>query len=128
MRPPGENDYSPLSDTTWFEIGKGRIVDGQFTATLTGRDSNAAAAMDDTVRGYEGGVLGEFYGPAAEEVGGVLNASRSDRVMVGMFGGTQLDPDGPTGLVASTAAPAVYANDADDNLEDLVDDGTGSRR
>ena len=54
----------------------------------------------------------------------MLNASRSDRVMVGMFGGTRSDPDGPNGLVASTAAPAVYANDYDDILEDLVDDGT----
>ena len=64
VRRPGESEDSPLPDTTWFEIGNGRIVDGQLAATLTGRDSNAAAAMDDTVRGYEGGVLGEFYGPA----------------------------------------------------------------
>ena len=124
VRRPGESEDSLLSDTTWFEIGNGRIVDGQLAATVTGRDSNAAAAMDDTVRGYEGGVLGEFYGPAAEEVGGVLNASRSDRVMVGMFGGTRSDPNGPNGLVASTAAPAVYANDADDTLEDLTGSGT----
>ena len=39
--------------------------------------------MDSTVLGYEGNVLGEFYGPAAEEVGAVLNASRSDRVLYG---------------------------------------------
>ena len=124
VRRPGESEYSPLSDTTWFEIGNGRIVDGQLAATLTGRDSNAAAAMDATVRGYEGGVLGEFYGPAAEEVGGVLNASRDDRVMAGWIGGTRSDPNDPNGLVASTAAPAVYANDADDTLEDLIDSGT----
>ena len=124
VRRSGENDYSPLPDTTWFEIGNGQIVDGQLAGTLTGRDSNAGAAMDDTVLGYEGGILGEFYGPGAEEVGGVLNASRSDRVMVGMFGGARLDPDGPNGLVASTAVPAVYANDADDTLEDLTGSGT----
>ena len=120
VRRSGERDDSPLSDTTWFEIGNGRIVDGQFAATLTGMDSNAGAPMDDTVLGYEGGILGELYGPASEEVGGVLNASRSDRVMAGMFGGTRLDPNGPNGLVASTAAPAVYANDADDTLEELT--------
>ena len=124
VRRPGENNESPLSDTTWFEIGNGRIVDGQLAATLTGRDSNAGAAMDATVQGYEGGILGEFYGPAAEEVSGVLNASRDDRVMAGWLGGTRLDPNGPNGLVASTATPAVYANDADDNLEDLFDDET----
>ena len=81
MRKAGERAYSRLSDTTYFVIGSGRIVDGQFTATLTGADSNENAPMDETVRGYEGNVLGEFYGPAAEEVGAVLNASRSDRVL-----------------------------------------------
>ena len=78
-----------LSDTTYFEIGDGRIVDGEFTASLTGMDSNANAAMNDTVRGYEGGVLGAFYGPGAAEVGGVLNATRDDRVMGGVFGGVR---------------------------------------
>ena len=79
------NAWSSLPDTTRFEVADGRIVDGQFTATLTGTDSNAAAAPADTVSGYEGGMLGEFYGPAAEEVGGVLNASSDDRVMLGAF-------------------------------------------
>ena len=48
VRRPGESQYSPLPDTTLIEIGNGQIVDGQFAATLTGRDSNAAAAMDAT--------------------------------------------------------------------------------
>ena len=89
LREPGEDDYSPLPDTTRFEIGGGRIADGQFTATLTGVDSNNGAPITDSVRGYEGGVLGEFYGPAAEEVGGVLNATRDEdrRVMGGVFHG-----------------------------------------
>ena len=78
--------WSDLPDTTYFAIDSGRIVDGQFTASLTGMDSNADASMNETVLGYEGGVLGEFYGPAAKEVGGVLNASRDDRVMAGAFG------------------------------------------
>ena len=36
-----------------------------------------------------GSVLGEFYGPAAEEVGGVLNASSDahNRVLAGYFAG-----------------------------------------
>ena len=63
-----------LPDSTRFDIEHGRIADGQFTATLTGVDTNADAATDQTVAGYEGDILGEFYGPAAEEVGGVLNA------------------------------------------------------
>lgn len=66
-------------------IHDGKIMDGQFAAKLTGMDSDANAPMDMTVSGYEGGILGEFYGPAAEEVGGVWNASREDRVMAGAF-------------------------------------------
>ena len=119
------NAWSTLPDTTRYEIADGRIVNGQFTATLTGTDSNAAAAPADTVSGYEGGILGEFYGPAAEEVGGVLNASSDDRVMTGAFAGSQTDPDAapPTGLHRNMAAP-VYASSASDTFEDLTDQGT----
>ena len=88
-------------------------------------DSNAAAPADETVRGYEGGILGEFYGPAAEEVGGVLNASRNDRVMHGAFAGKQGDADAPssaTGLNRSMVSP-VYATTTDD-LDDRWDHGS----
>ena len=87
--PRGENGLPPLSPTTYFAIENGRIVDGEFSAELRGMDSNANAPLDETVRGYEGGVLGEFYGPRGTEVGGVLNARREDRVMAGLFGGVQ---------------------------------------
>ena len=118
------NAWSSLPDTTRFEVADGRIVDGQFTATLTGTDSNAAATQD-TVSGYEGSILGEFYGPAAEEVGGVLNASSDDRVILGAFAGKQTDPDAapPTGLHRNMEAP-VYATSASDTFEDLSDQGT----
>ena len=119
------NAWSSLPDTTRFEIADGRIVDGQFTATLTGTDSNTAATPQDTVSGYEGGMLGEFYGPAAEEVGGVLNASSDDRVMLGAFAGKQTDPNAapPTGLHRNMEAP-VYATSASDTFEDVGDQGT----
>ena len=77
--------WEDLPDTTGFMIHDGQIVDGQFTASLTGMDSNANAPMDMTVDGFEGGMLGEFYGPEAEEVGGVFNATRGDRVLAGSF-------------------------------------------
>ena len=80
--------WVPLPDST-FMIHDGQIVDGQFTASLTGMDLNANAALDMTVQGYEGHLLGEFYGPDAEEVGGVFNAAREDRVMTGEFNGVR---------------------------------------
>ena len=122
MRRAGEDSSSRLSDTTYFAIKNGRVVDGQFAAALSGEDSNQSAAMDSTVRGYEGNVLGEFYGPAAEEVGAVLNASRSDRVLYGWLGGWQPDPNPPSGLHRSTAAP-VYATHGGGDIEDLFDAG-----
>ena len=87
VRGQGETSRSPLSATAQFEIGNGQIADGQFTATLTGVDSNAATPLQDTVRGYQGDVLGEFYGPEAEEIGGVLTAVRDgdQRIMSGAF-------------------------------------------
>ena len=121
----GWNERTALPDTTHFEIADGQIVDGQFSATLTGVDSNSNATPQETVSGYEGGILGEFYGPGAEEVGGVLNASRQDRVIGGVFAGKQVGPDTPSttpGLNRSTASP-VYATTTDD-LGDRLDDGS----
>ena len=100
--------WSPLPDTTHFAIENGQIVDGRFTASLTGVDSNANAPLEETVRGYEGAVLGEFYGHGAEEVGGVLNAESQahGRVMAGWFGGKQfvLNPRVPEGDLAILSA------------------------
>lgn len=83
--------------TTYFEITGAEILDGRFTAKLDGKDSDENAVMDDqSVLGYVGDILGEFYGPDAEEVGGVLNGSRDadgdgspDTVMHGYIGGSQ---------------------------------------
>ena len=122
VRRAGEDAYSRLSDTTYFAIMNGRIVDGQFTAALTGEDSNESATMDSTVMGYEGNALGEFYGPAAEEAGAVLNATRSDRVLYGWLGGWQPDPDPHSGLHRSTADP-VFATQGGGDVEDLYDSG-----
>ena len=59
-RGPGEGAYSDLPDTSaYFAITDGKIVDGQFTATLTGMSNDPLfdyADADSTVLGYEGGV------------------------------------------------------------------------
>ena len=93
VRRGSESNRTDWPETTYLAIDEGKIVNGQFTAKLTGMDSNANAPMNESLSGYEGDVLGEFYGPAAEEVGGVFNASRDDRVMIGWLGGARLDPD-----------------------------------
>ena len=110
VRGPGESGSRYLPYTTSFSIEDGHIVDGQFTASVSGVDSDPSAAQDHTLRGFEGDILGEFYGPAAEEAGGVLRATRDsdNRVLIGSFGGKrtpELDPSVPAGdLSASSVA------------------------
>ena len=107
-----------LPYTTYFSIENGQIVDGQFTASVSGEDSNPNASMDETVKGFEGDVLGEFFGPAAEEAGGVLRATRAadNRVLIGSLEGKQmpeLDPSLPEGTlsVLSVAVDRDYVAD-----------------
>ena len=84
-------------ETSSFTLTNGRIVNGQFTATLTGVDSDPTTPLDESVRGFVGHVLGEFYGPNAEEVGGVVSATRDiagtadDRVLYGHIAGRKTD-------------------------------------
>ena len=91
VRAPGASDYTRLPATTDIDISNGRIVDGRFTASLTGRDEDPNAPLGSSARGYYGDAYGEFYGPGAEEVGGVLNARRDEdnMVLAGWFGGWQ---------------------------------------
>ena len=83
--------------TSSFKITNVQIQGGQFTATLIGRDSDPNASFDQSVRGFSGAVLGEFYGPNADEVGGVVAAERDgngdahDRVLYGYFGGKNIE-------------------------------------
>ncbi len=96
QRPFGSDNFSNMSDTNSIEITGAEILDGRFTAKLEGKDSDENAVMDEqSVLGYVGDILGEFYGPDAEEVGGVLNGSRDadgdgspDTVMHGYIGGS----------------------------------------
>ena len=126
VRGPGESAFRYLPYTTAFRIENGHIVDGQFTASVSGVDSDPNAPEDRTLRGFEGDMLGEFYGPGAEEAGGVLNAARTsdNRVLVGSFGGKRAPefdvsvPEGDLSVssvavdrdwVASTVAPTDTA-------------------
>ena len=105
-RRPGESASRNFPHTTYFRIEGGQIVDGQFTAQVSGMDSNPSPTLEETVEGFEGNVLGEFYGPGAEEAGGVLRATRAsdNRVLVGSFGGKRmpvLNPTLPAGTLSS---------------------------
>ena len=66
--------WETLADTNVIEI-VGSITDGRFAADWEGHDSGGTP-IEDGVRGFTGTLLGEFYGPAGEEVGGVLRGHR----------------------------------------------------
>ena len=118
VRAPDVRQYERLADGNTIDISDGRIAEGRFTAQLVGQDTNTGSTAEDSVRGFEGTVLGEFYGPAAEEVGGVLSASRPatattpEQHIVGRIYGGQHNPTVPEGdlTVLSVAADINYSD------------------
>ena len=80
VRFPGESAYGAIDGE--LTIGNGSIAGSQLTADLTG--TQAAS-------GFTGNMTGRFYGPAAAEVGGVLEGtySNQDWAIYGYFGGTK---------------------------------------
>ena len=100
VQEPGQPSRVTLPLTVYANIADGRIVDGQFTATWT--EVNPLVAAGEA---FSGDMLGEFYGPGAEEVGGVLNGTNDDEVIAGWFGGMRPTPSVPAGdLTALSAA------------------------
>ena len=108
---PGSKDRVSWR-TSSFIISNGQISDGQFTATLTGMDSDPDVPLNESVRGFMGKIVGRFFGPNAEELGGAVNASRDvtgtddDRnLLYGYIAGGQLEPSktlGSAGLLAGS--------------------------
>ena len=89
----GQNE--PLEGSS-IAIQSTGIGEAEFIASWVG-SGPMDAARDKTLHGFEGTVVGEFYGPAAEEVGGVLSGVRygmeggSDELLIGGFGASQTE-------------------------------------
>ena len=134
--------WMQLSDGTWVQIpdtnsiviSDGEIDGSRFDASWRGEDTDASAALEDSFRGFEGSMLGEFYGPDGEEVGGVLTGERAatDQVIHGRFGG-ESEQSAEARMAVQTAAglddgisasqdPAVYADSSSDSLSNLLPD------
>jgi len=90
----GSNE--PL-DGNSIDIASTAIDQAGFNADWTGNGPMDAAARE-TLHGFTGTILGEFYGPAAEEVGGVLSGRRDamgtapEQILLGGFGASQPEP------------------------------------
>ena len=98
VRPPAVRQYQPMADGNVINIANTSIDEARFTADWIGEDPNTEASLTETIRGFSGTVLGEFYGPTAEEVGGVLSGRRGatdttpEQVLTGGFHGSQPEP------------------------------------
>ena len=93
VRRQNSDSDSSLEDNQ-FKIEVGSIENGQFVAYLRGADSRPGSGdtqhsneVISSIQGFDGNILGEFYGPQANEVGAVLNATRADAVLIGHLGG-----------------------------------------
>ncbi|MDE0047782.1 MAG: hypothetical protein OXU19_18305 [bacterium] len=91
-RDDGE-EWEEWSDTISMEFANGRVVDGRVVASWSGEDTSSTTSDAYSLRGFQGNLLGEFYGPAGEEVAGVINGFREattttpDQIIAGIFGG-----------------------------------------
>ena len=76
----------PESNT--FEIENGTITENRFQAEWRGQDTATSAVSINNFNGFEGSMLGEFYGPDGDEVGGVFIGQREEtnHVINGRFG------------------------------------------
>ena len=91
-------DYEPREDNK-FVIEDGTIQNGQFVATMKGVDESSNSGSDQlsnevisSIEGFNGNILGEFYGPHASAVGAVVNATRDNAVLIGYLTGEGFSP------------------------------------
>ena len=133
---PPEQEWLPVPETNTLVISDGEIDGNRFHAGWQGEDTDADSLLEDSVRGLEGSMLGAFYGPNGEEIGGVFTGEReaTDEVINGRFGGEsqqaamvrewsgKVIPGRDDGIAVSTGA-AVYADSSEDTLANLLPDG-----
>ena len=91
----GEDE--PLAGNS-IDIASTRIDDARFAADWVG-NGPMDVSPSQTLHGFTGRIIGEFYGPAAEETGGVLSGQRApmggvgEQFITGGFSASQVAPD-----------------------------------
>ena len=90
--PENGNVWTELPSTTSIAISDGNIAGGRFVSRWAGQDTDPNNPAETSVRGFSGPMVGDFYGPNAEEVAGVFNGSREatgttpEQFIFGVFG------------------------------------------
>ena len=127
--------WTQAADTNSIAVSNGTIDGSQFHAEWAGQDTDTSSAAEDSFRGFEGSMLGEFYGPDGEEVGGVFSGERAatDQVINGRFGGESQTAyaarrevqraAGRDDGISESQGPAVNADSTADTLASRLPDG-----
>ncbi len=91
-------EWIELPETQSIAVSDGRISEGRFVARWNGLDTDVNSDPRDSIRGYSGAIIGDFYGPNAEEAAGVVNGGRppmggnAGTVVFGVFGAEKTGP------------------------------------
>ena len=81
--------------TPWNDVSvSATIAEGASRFSGTTAATNAPAAPFALGASATGSVEGNFYGPAAEEVGAIWSLSDGERSAIGLFGGSSVPPSG----------------------------------
>ena len=90
--------FRPMPEGNVIDIASVPIDEARIAAQWVGNDNNANAPPYGTIDGFAGTLIGEFYGPRAHEVGGVLSGRRvptaatPEQFLLGAFGASRSDP------------------------------------
>ncbi|MDE0206984.1 MAG: transferrin-binding protein-like solute binding protein, partial [Candidatus Tectomicrobia bacterium] len=90
--------FQPLPEGNVIDIASVPIDEARITAQWVGNDTNANAPPHETIDGFAGTLIGEFYGPRADEAGGALSGRRAstaatpEQFLLGAFGASRPDP------------------------------------
>ena len=92
VRVRGARGFEPLPEGNSFDIANSSIDEARMVTEWVGVDPNGGVALLETIRGFKGTLAGEFYGPTADELGGVLSGRLAptsmspEQFVVGTFG------------------------------------------
>lgn len=97
IRAAGATSYAELSNESSIVISSTPIDKARFAADWVASARSGITTPRQTIHGFEGTIIGEFYGPGAQEIGGVLSGRRGatdttpEQFLIGGFVGSQPD-------------------------------------
>lgn len=88
----GSRAFMGLPEGNSIKVASAPIGEVQTVAEWIGFNPDEEATRRESIRGFTGTLIGEFYGPSADEIGGVLSgrlaatATKPEQYLIGSFG------------------------------------------